>query len=167
MLDRSQSLFYFVPQEKGLIWRPLCGWKNMRESILLWKNGPTGFKKRPKVGGHMPRSHGNLSDFVFVHYLGRSSHFSEGHRSVYSKKYLNPQVFLPICVSIFPRSSFSTSLHHHSHISQHYQTGKRCFFCAKTPFNSNSSQLSAVCSPFPPSCAKLWANLQCFGAKTL
>ena len=26
----------------------------------------------------MPRSHGNLSDFVFVHYLGRSSHFSEG-----------------------------------------------------------------------------------------
>ena len=30
-LDRSQSLFYFVPQEKGLIW----GWKNMGESILL------------------------------------------------------------------------------------------------------------------------------------
>ena len=28
-LDRSQPLFYFVPQEKGLIWRPLWGRKNM------------------------------------------------------------------------------------------------------------------------------------------
>ena len=33
-LDRSQSLFYFVPQEKGLMWRPPWGWKNMGESIL-------------------------------------------------------------------------------------------------------------------------------------
>ena len=33
-LDRSQSLFYFVPQEKGLIRRPCWGWKNMGESIF-------------------------------------------------------------------------------------------------------------------------------------
>ena len=33
-LDRSQSLFYFVPQEKRLIRRPCWGWKNMGESIF-------------------------------------------------------------------------------------------------------------------------------------
>ena len=80
-------LFYFVPQEKGLIWRPPWGWKNMGESILHWKNRPNDTKKWPKVGGHMPRSHGNLSEFFFVHYSGRSSHFSEGHRSVCPRKY--------------------------------------------------------------------------------
>ena len=47
-LDRSQSLFYFVPQEKRLIWRPCWGWKNMGESFFHQKNGPTGMKKPAK-----------------------------------------------------------------------------------------------------------------------
>ena len=54
-------------------------------ALKKWTNG---VQKRPKVGGPMLRSHGNLSDFV--HYLGRTSHFSEGHQSVCCKKYLNP-----------------------------------------------------------------------------
>ena len=32
--DRSQSLFYFVPQDKGLIRRPCSAWKNMGELDL-------------------------------------------------------------------------------------------------------------------------------------
>ena len=87
-VDRSQSLFNFVPQEKGLIWRPPSPgagkiWKNQ----FCAEKCTNRVQKRPKVGGHMPRSHGNLSDFVFVHYSGRSSHFSEGHRSVCPRKY--------------------------------------------------------------------------------
>ena len=36
-VDRPQSLFYFAPQEKGLIIWLLWGWKNLGESIfLLW-----------------------------------------------------------------------------------------------------------------------------------
>ena len=46
-LDRSQSLFYFVPQEKGLIWRPPWGWKNMRESTFHWEDGPPWGKMHP------------------------------------------------------------------------------------------------------------------------
>ena len=37
-LDRSQPLFYFVPQEKGLIWRSPWEWKNMRDSIFHPEN---------------------------------------------------------------------------------------------------------------------------------
>ena len=33
-LDRSQPLFYFAPQEKGLIRRPPWTWKNIKESIF-------------------------------------------------------------------------------------------------------------------------------------
>ena len=77
-LDRSQSLFNFVPQEKRLIWRPPLGWKNMGESIFHWENWPYDTQKRPKVGGNMPRVAGNWSEFFFVHYSGRRSHFSAG-----------------------------------------------------------------------------------------
>ena len=49
-------LFYFVPQEKGLIWRPPWGWKNMRESILHWEDGPPWGKMHPNWCSHMPRS---------------------------------------------------------------------------------------------------------------
>ena len=77
-LDRSQSLFNFVPQEKRLIWRPPLGWKNMGESIFHWENWPYDSQKRPKVGGNMPWVAGNWSEFFFVHYSGRRSHFSAG-----------------------------------------------------------------------------------------
>ena len=33
-LNRSQPLFYFVPQEKGLIRRPPWRWKNMGDLIF-------------------------------------------------------------------------------------------------------------------------------------
>ena len=38
-LDRSQSVFYFVPQENRLIRRPLWAWKNLGESIFHWQDG--------------------------------------------------------------------------------------------------------------------------------
>ena len=74
-LDRSQSLFYFVPQEKGLIWRPPWGWKNMGESILHWEDGSPLTRKRPNGYKHMPEAQGSLSEPFFVHYPSRSSHF--------------------------------------------------------------------------------------------
>ena len=58
-------LFYFVPQEKGLIWRPPWGWKNMRESILHWEDGPPWGKMHPNRWGHMPGSHLQLSELFF------------------------------------------------------------------------------------------------------
>ena len=54
-LDRSQSLFDFVPQEKGLIWRPLWGRKNMGESIFHWEDGPPWGKMHPYWCSNMPR----------------------------------------------------------------------------------------------------------------
>ena len=55
-LDRSQPLFYFVPQEKGLIWRPLWGRKNMGESIFHWEDGPPWGKMHPNWCSNMPRN---------------------------------------------------------------------------------------------------------------
>ena len=55
-VDRSQPLFYFVPQEKGLIWRPLWGRKNMGESIFHWEDGPPWSKTHPNWCSHMPRT---------------------------------------------------------------------------------------------------------------
>ena len=81
-VDRSQSLFDFVPQEKGLIWRPPWGWKNMGESIFHWENWPNDTKKWPKVGANMPRVAGNWSEFFFVHYSGRRSHFPAGDMQI-------------------------------------------------------------------------------------
>ena len=37
-LDRSQSLFYFVPQEKRLRWRPQRTWKFGRVDFSPWKH---------------------------------------------------------------------------------------------------------------------------------
>ena len=37
-LDRSQSLFYFIPQEKRLTQRPPWTWKNMGDSIFPPEN---------------------------------------------------------------------------------------------------------------------------------
>ena len=54
-IDRSQPLFYFVPQEKGLIWRPLWGRKNMGESIFHWEDGPPWGKMHPNWCSNMPR----------------------------------------------------------------------------------------------------------------
>ena len=77
-LDRSQSLFYFVPQEKRLIRRPPWGWKNMGESIFDWEDGPTRTKMHPNGWGHMSRLQGSWPELFFVHYPGRSTHFSKG-----------------------------------------------------------------------------------------
>ena len=99
MVSKGQFLrllwaFTCSPVEPAWLWDSQSrmatpwGWKNMGEKIFYWKNELTGFKKRPKVGGHMPtRVAGNLSDFFFVHYSGLSSHFSEGHWSVCSFLY--------------------------------------------------------------------------------
>ena len=55
-LDRSQSLFDFVPQEKGLIWRPLWGWKKYeRINFFTEKMDLHGGKMHPNWCTHMPR----------------------------------------------------------------------------------------------------------------
>ena len=38
-------------------------------------------QKQPKVGKHVPRSHGNLPKLHFVHYSSRGSRFSKGFAS--------------------------------------------------------------------------------------
>ena len=50
----------------------------MGESIFHWENWPNDTKKWPKVGANMPRVAGNWSEFFFVHYSGRRSHFPAG-----------------------------------------------------------------------------------------
>ena len=83
-LDRSQSLFYFVPQEKGLIWRPCWGWKNMGESNFHYKNGPPQTKMHSNVWEHMPRVQEHLTELIFVHFSGRGNWFSKGYLSVWT-----------------------------------------------------------------------------------
>ena len=95
-LDRSQSLFYFVPQEKGLIWRPCWGWKNMGESNFHYKNGPPQTKMHSNVWEHMPRVQEHLAELIFVHFSGRGNWFSEGHLSVWTSCCKMHQAALPI-----------------------------------------------------------------------
>ena len=47
-------------------------------SILHWENGSPLTRKRPNGYKHMPEAQGSLPELFFVHYPGRSSHFSEG-----------------------------------------------------------------------------------------
>ena len=81
--DRSQSLFYFVPQEKRVTRRPPWTWKNVGESIFH----PENMNIWPKTGQnrllHMLRSSLAFSDFNYIHtyYWGQGSPFSPGHRS--------------------------------------------------------------------------------------
>ena len=46
LIDRSQSLFYFVPQEKRVTRRPPWTWKNVGESIFH----PENMNIWPKTG---------------------------------------------------------------------------------------------------------------------
>ena len=64
-------------------------------------------KKRPKVGWHMPRVAGNLSDFFSVHYSWRRSHFSAGVVQIVLKRDYND----------FSRSAFwyFSLLHFHNY----------------------------------------------------
>ena len=64
-------------------------------------------KKRPKVGGHMPRSHGNWLEFFSVHYSRRRSHFSAGVVQIVLKRDYND----------FSRSAFwyFSLLHFHNY----------------------------------------------------
>ena len=84
-VDRSQSLFYFVPQEKRLIRRPPWGWKNMGESIFHQEIGSPQTRKRPNRYKHMPGAQGSLPELFSVHCPGRSSHFFRGHPPICSK----------------------------------------------------------------------------------
>ena len=62
-IDRSQSVFYFVPQENRLIRRPLWTWKNLGETNFHWQDGPLRAKKRPNRWGNMPIELWDLSNF--------------------------------------------------------------------------------------------------------
>ena len=65
-VDRPRSLFYFVPQEKGLIrWVP-WGWKNLGYSIFHWEDGsPSHGPMHLNWSSHMPRSQWSLSELCF------------------------------------------------------------------------------------------------------
>ena len=58
-LDCSQSPFYFVPQEKELIWRPCWGWKNLGE-LNFYQEEKTRdqsvLSKMPRVQEHLTLS---------------------------------------------------------------------------------------------------------------
>ena len=69
-----QSLFYFVPQEKGLTWRrdPLWTWKYVGDSIFHPENGNIWSKTGQNRWWHMLRSSLVFSDFNFMHYWGQT-----------------------------------------------------------------------------------------------
>ena len=71
-LDRSQSLFYFVPQEKRLRWRAPWAWKNMGDSIFHPENVNIWPETGQNWGWHMLRSSLVFSDFNFMHYWGQT-----------------------------------------------------------------------------------------------
>ena len=113
----------------------------MGKSILHWENGLTGTKMHPHVGGHVPRIQGNLSEFVFHHYLGRSIHqFAPNSTKIH--KYLFRSAFHISQVIIFHITP------HHFYISQRCQAVQKWPFCTKMTLNSNSSQCSPILGLF-------------------
>ena len=152
-LDRSQSLFDFVPQEKGLIWRPLWGRKNMGKSIFHWEDGPPWGKMHPNWCSNMPRIKLNLSEFFYVHFSGRRSPFSEGHTS-FAEKCTNLLIldfsgsrfiFVTTSISHIPTSSLLHCLSLHGR-----------YWCKKTWFRS---KLDQSCCIFYPSSAEALSAL--------
>ena len=84
-LDRSQSLFYFVPQEKRLIRRPCWGWKNMGELNLHQEDGPPQGKMHLNGYQHMPGFQEHSTDSIFIHFSGCDSLFSKCYIPIYSQ----------------------------------------------------------------------------------
>ena len=84
-LDRSQSLFYFVPQEKRLRWRAPWAWKNMGDLIFH----PENLNIWPTTGQnwwwYMLRSSLVFTCFNFIHYWGQGGPFSPGDLSISSQ----------------------------------------------------------------------------------
>ena len=58
--------------EAGKIWENRFFTRKMDQRVS---------QKQPKVGKHVPRSHGNLPKLHFVHYSSRGSRFSKGFAS--------------------------------------------------------------------------------------
>ena len=71
-------------QEKGLIWWPCWGWKNMGESNFHYENGPPQTKMHSNVWKQMPRVQEHLAELIFVHFSGRGNWYSKGHLSVWT-----------------------------------------------------------------------------------
>ena len=110
-VDCSQSLFYFVPQEKGLIRRPCWGWKNMGELDLHYKNWPPRTKRHWNGWGHMPRVQEQLTELIFVHFSGRGDCFSEGHLSVLKICCKTHQATLPLYIDMYKFWAFPSINH--------------------------------------------------------
>ena len=110
-LDRSQSLFYFVPQEKGLIWRPCWGWKNMGESNFHCENGPPQTKMHSNGWKHMLRVQEHLAELIFSHFSGRGNWLSKGHVPVWKMCCKMHQAALPIYIDIYQFGVFSGIYH--------------------------------------------------------
>ena len=70
-------------QEKGVIWRPCWGWKNMGGSNFCYGSGPLQTQMHPNGWEHMPRIQEQLTELIFVDFSGRGSWFSEGYLSVW------------------------------------------------------------------------------------
>ena len=125
-VDRSQSLFYFVPQEKGLIWRPCWGWKSMGESNFHCENGPPQTKMHSNVWEHMPRVQEHLAELIFVHFSGRGNWFSKGYLSVWTICCKMDKAALPIYrdtyeFRAFPGTNHKTMWNESCHISSNHQ----------------------------------------------
>ena len=59
-------------------WVP-WGWKNLGELNLHYENGPPHSGIHLNGYQHMPRVQEQLTELIFVHFSGRSTHSSKGH----------------------------------------------------------------------------------------
>ena len=130
-VDRSQSLFYFVPQEKRLIWRPCWGWKNMGESFFHRKNGPTGMKKPAKSRKACTKLPWELAETSFRSLFKPLKSFFWGFCLNCTKS--PQQGFLQGCIFIFLTTAFPDLLVGISQLQRRFSWTKQL------PFKQNYS----------------------------
>ena len=125
-VDRSQSLFYFVPQEKRLIWRPCWGWKNMGESFFHQKNGPTGMKKPAKSRKACTKLPWELAETSFRSLFKPLKSFFWGFCLNCTKS--PQQGFLQGCIFIFLTTAFPDLLVGISQLQRRFSWTKQLAF---------------------------------------
>ena len=94
-------------QEKGLIWRPCWGWKNMGGSNFCYGSGPLQTQMHPNGWEHMPRIQEQLTELIFVDFSGRGSWFSEGYLSVWRIYRRMYKARLPVYIDMYQFGAFS------------------------------------------------------------
>ena len=96
-------------QEKGLIWRPCWGWKNMGGSNFCYGSGPLQTQMHPNGWEHMPRIQEQLTELIFVDFSGRGDCFFEGHVSVWRIYRRMYKARLPVYIDMYQFGAFSVN----------------------------------------------------------